>query len=178
MNQTPDETVAGPAPSTGRFILWCLLLATMIAAAFYNYTLIADPMAEMVGGRAVTFGFGTAGIAAGIIVALEIFAGLFFLECRGTTTMFSEIQKLSASLRARLKYVFIFQLLLFAGIEAGLVLMRDLLAAQEGIAPGYDPAGPMPLAALMAVAFALPFVLILAPLSADRVVRALCGRPV
>lgn len=178
MSQTPDETVSDSAPSSGRFILWCLLLATMIAAAFYNYTLIADPMAEMVGSRAQTFGVGTGSVAAGIIVVLEIFAGLFFLECRGTTTMFSEIQKLAATLRARLKYVFIFQLFMFASIGAGLVLMRDLLAAQEDIAPGYDLAGPMPLAAQMIVAFVLPFVLILAPLAADRVVRALRGQRV
>ena len=178
MSQPPDETVSGPAPSSGRFILWCLLLATMITATLYNYTLIADPMAEMVGGRAVILGVSSASIGAGVIVTLEIFMGLFFLESRGTTTMFSEIQKLAAPVRAKFKYFSIFQLIMFAGIEAGLVLMSDILATQEVVAPGHDPMAQIALVMQMVIAFALPFVLILAPLSADRVVRALRGQRV
>ena len=178
MSQTPDETVLDSAPSSGRFILWCLLLAAMITATLYNYRLIADPMSELVGGRALIFGIGAASIAAGVIVTLEIFTGLFFLESRGTTTRFSEIQKLAAPGRTAFKYFCIFLLIMFAGIEAGLSLVSSILTADKNFTLGYDQAGQEPYAIQMAVAFALPFVLILAPLSADRVVRALRGRRV
>lgn len=177
MSQPHDKTVFDPAPPASRFLVWLALLIVMTAVIFYNYAFLAGAMGEMVGGRGKVFGIGTASVGAGVIVVLEIFGGLFFLEARGVTTMFPVIHALPAAVRQRLGYVFIFQLVMFASIQAGLVWMSDLLATQEVTATRYGPMVHMSVEAQLAVAFAIPFLLILAPLSVDRIARILRGQP-
>lgn len=178
MNQNSDKTVSGPAPSNGAFILWSLLLIAVVVATWYNYRLIVTPMSEMVGGKAVIGGASVASIGAGVIVILEIFQGIFFLEAIGATTFFPVIHELNDLARKGLKAVTLFLLSMFALIESGLVWMHDVLVVREGIAVRHDAFGQLPLSAQMAVAFALPFILILTGLSADRVVQMLRGKSV
>lgn len=172
-----DNTPFEPAPPAGGLFFWLALLIVSIAAIFYNYTLIADPMSKLVGGRAVIFGLGIASVAAGIIVTLEIFTGLFFLESRGVTHLFPVIHALPAAARQWLGYGFVLLLINFASIQAGLVWMARVLAEQAGAEPhaSMDQISP---ATGMAIAFVLPLVLILAGLSLDRVARTLRGQPV
>lgn len=178
MSQPDDKMVSGPAPSSGQFVLWFLLLAAMIVATWYNYTLIVTPMSEMVGGKAVIGGANAAEVAAGLIVILEIFQGIFLLEAIGVTTFFPVIHELNDLARKGLKALTLFLLSMFALIESGLVWMHDVLVVQEGIAVRQDAFAQLPLVAQMAIVFIMPFVLMLGPLSADRVVRMLRGQPV
>ncbi len=176
MSQHPDRTVSNPTLSSGDFILWSLLLIAMIMAIWYNYTLIISPMSEMVGGKTKIGGASVASIGAGVIVVLEIFMGLFFLETSGATTFFPVIHALKAPARKSLQIYTVFMLFMFALIQVGLILMRDILVTQENLVTQYKMTGQMPVAAQMAIEFILPFILVLTGLSLDRVVRMLRGQ--
>lgn len=176
MNQPQDKTVFDPAPPASRFLAWFALLIAAAAAIFYNYTLLASPMGELVGGKAVIAGFSVASVAAVVFTLLEVFHGLFFLEARGVTHLFPVIHALPAAGRQGLGYFFAFLLVCFAGVQAGLVWMAHVLA-ERAATEAYGSTGQAFPAVDMAVAFLLPFVLILAGLSLDRVLRALGGRP-
>lgn len=179
MSQPDDKMGSGLTPSSGALVLWSFLLTVMISVAYLNFTLLAGLMAGMVGGQNLILGIASeADASAAVVVILEIFMGVFFLETLSVTKLFSEIHALKTSVRARLRATTIFLLSMFALIEAGLVWMHDAIVVQEGIALRHDLFGQLPLSAQMAVAFVLPFILILAGLSFDRVVRMLRGQSV
>lgn len=176
MSQTHDKTVFDPAPPASRFLVWFALLIASAVAIFYNFTLLDGLMAKLVGGQARIFGeMSVASVGAGVIVSLEVCQGLFFLESRSVTHLFPVIHALPAASRRALGYVFVFLIVCFAGIQAGLVWMEHVLA-ERAAAELYATTGQVPPTAEMAVAFILPFVLILAGLSMDRVVQTLRRR--
>lgn len=171
MSQSPDKTVSSPTPPA----TWFLLLAAAVVAVWYNYTLLAGLTAKFVGGSAIIFGANVGSVAAGVIVALEVFNGLFFLESRGITHMFPVIHALPATARQWLGYGFVCLFVCYASMQAGLVWMARVLTERATAEP-YVPLNQGLPAVEMAVAFVLPFVLILAGLSVDRVARILGER--
>ena len=79
-----------------------LVLLVAIGGATINFSLIARPMAEMVGGTSLIGGFRTAHIAALVIIMVEISMGLFLMESLRITRLFLVIGALPDKMRVRL----------------------------------------------------------------------------
>src|SRR5581483_8432807 len=107
------------------------VLAVATAGAAINFTLIARPMAEMVGGTSYIGNFRTADIAALVIIMVEISMGLFLMESLRITRLFPVISSLSDKMRVRMIAITFVILLLMASIEAGLAYMREVLLQDE-----------------------------------------------
>src|SRR5205823_14646025 len=84
------------------FFVSMLVLAVATAGAAVNFTLIARPMAEMVGGTTFIGVFRTADIAALVIIMVEISMGLFLMESLRITRLFPVIGALSDKMRVRM----------------------------------------------------------------------------
>lgn len=113
------------------FFVAALVLAVATAGAAINFTLIARPMAEMVGGTSFIGAFRTADIAALVIIMVEISMGLFLMESLRITRLFPVIGALSDKMRVRMVLVTFVILLLMASVEAGLAYMREVLLQDE-----------------------------------------------
>ena len=109
--------------------LGVLLIA--LGGATINFSLIARPMAEMVGGTSLIGGFKTADIAALVIILVEISMGLFLMESLRITRLFPVIGALPDKTRVRMIYITFTMLFLLASVEAGLAYMREVLLQDE-----------------------------------------------
>jgi hypothetical protein len=99
--------------------------------AAINFTLIARPMAEMVGGTSFIGSFRTADIAALVIIMVEISMGLFLMESMRITRLFPVIGALPDKVRRRMLWITLTILILLASVEAGLAYMREVLLQDE-----------------------------------------------
>jgi hypothetical protein len=152
------------------FFISALVLAVATAGAAVNFTLIARPMAEMVGGTNFIGAFRTADIAALVIIMVEISMGLFLMESLRITRLFPVIGALTDKMRVRLIAVTFAILLLMASVEAGLAYMREVLLQDELATNALlrsDDTGTMvnghlwiTTAAQMGMGFILPFALV------------------
>ena len=113
------------------FFVSAFVLAIAIGGATINFSLIARPMAEMVGGTSLIGGFRTADIAALVIILVEISMGLFLMESLRITRLFPVIGALPDKTRVRMAYITFTILFLLAGVEAGLAYMREVLLHDE-----------------------------------------------
>lgn len=113
------------------FFVSALVLAVAIGGATINFSLIARPMAEMVGGTSLIGGFRTADIAALVIIMVEISMGLFLMESLRITRLFPVISALPDKIRVRMVWITFTILLLLASVEAGLAYMREMLMQDE-----------------------------------------------
>ena len=113
------------------FFISALVLAVATAGTAVNFTLIARPMAEMVGGTNFIGAYRTADIAALVIIMVEISMGLFLMESLRITRLFPVIGALSDKIRVRMVIITFLILLLMASIEAGLAYMREVLLLDE-----------------------------------------------
>jgi hypothetical protein len=109
-------------------------------------------------------------VAALVIIFLEATMGLFVMESLRITHLFPIIANMSERMRRRMLWTAIVFLFVFAGIEAALALMRDMLAADrqalvQSLASTQQAAPPDPLlrviptSAQMLLGFFLPFAL-------------------
>ncbi|TFZ05703.1 hypothetical protein EZ313_03310 [Ramlibacter henchirensis] len=149
------------------------LLVMLVAAggAFINCKLIALPMSEMVGASDyITGSLRTSDVAALVIVCVEASMGLFLLEAMHITHLFPSIASLNERTRKRMMWIALTLLVILAGVEAALALMRDLLIADKqaliqslaamqahGASDGW--VGSIPTAGQMLLGFILPFAL-------------------
>lgn len=113
------------------FFVSAFVLVIAIGGATINFSLIARPMAEMVGGTSVIGNFRTADIAALVIILVEISMGLFLMESLRITRLFPVIGALPDKTRVRMLYITFTILFLLAGVEAGLAYMREVLLHDE-----------------------------------------------
>jgi hypothetical protein len=151
------------------FFVSALVLSVAAAGAAINFTLIARPMAEMVGGTSYIGDFRTADIAALVIIMVEISMGLFLMESLRITRLFPVISALSDKMRRRMMFVTFVILLMMASIEAGLAYMREVLLQDElatsallrgdAAAAGVNEHLWITTAAQMGMGFILPFAL-------------------
>ncbi len=114
-----------------QFFVSALVLVIALGGATVNFSLIARPMAEMVGGTNFIGGFRTADIAALVIILVEISMGLFMMESMRITRLFPVIGALPDKLRVRMIWVTFTILFLLASVEAGLAYMREILLQDE-----------------------------------------------
>src|SRR3984957_13288353 len=165
------------------FFVSAFVLAVAIAGAAINFTLIARPMAEMVGGTSFIGDFHTADIAALVIIMVEISMGLFLMESRRITRLFPVISALSDKMRVRMIIITFAILLMMASVEAGLAYMREVLLQDELATNALlrsDSTGSMvnkppwtPTAAQMGMGFILPFALVFVAIPLETFVHSL-----
>jgi hypothetical protein len=113
------------------FFTSALVMCVAAGGAAINFTLIARPMAEMVGGTSFIGNFRTADIAALVIIMVEISMGLFLMESMRITRLFPVIGALPDKIRRRMLWVTFTILVLLASVEAGLAYMREVLLQDE-----------------------------------------------
>ncbi len=113
------------------FFVSALVMLVAVGGATINFSLIARPMAEMVGGTNLVGGFRTADIAALVIILVEISMGLFLMESLRITRLFPVIGALPDKIRVRMIWITFTILFLLASVEAGLAFMREVLLHDE-----------------------------------------------
>jgi hypothetical protein len=124
----------------------------------------------MVGaGDYITSSLRTSEVAALVIIFVEASMGLFLLEAMRVTHLFPRIANLNEQLRRRMLWVAFTLLVVLAGVEAALALMRDMLiqdkqALLQSLAtvqamPTEGWVGRIPTAGQMLLGFILPFAL-------------------
>src|SRR5215469_4220948 len=165
------------------FFISLLVLAVATAGTAVNFTLIARPMAEMVGGTNFIGGFRTADIAALVIIMVEISMGLFLMESLRITRLFPVIGALTDKMRVRMMFATFMILLLMASIEAGLAYMREVLLLDEmatnALLRGDSTAALVnshlwiTTAAQMGMGFVLPFALVFVAIPLETFVHSL-----
>jgi hypothetical protein len=173
-----------------QFFVSALVLTVAVGGAAINFSLIARPMAEMVGGTAFIGGFRTAEIAALVIIMVEVSMGLFLMESLRITRLFPVIGALPDKMRVRMVAVTFVILLLLASVEAGLAYMREILMQDElataellrgGDALAQSDYVWITTAAQMGMGFTLPFALVFVAIPLEtfvhslRTVVGLCG---
>jgi hypothetical protein len=165
------------------FFISALVLAVATAGTAVNFTLIARPMAEMVGGTNFIGGYRTADIAALVVIMVEISMGLFLMESLRITRLFPVIGALSDKMRVRMVIITFLILLLMASIEAGLAYMREVLLLDEmatnALLRGDASTGLVnshlwiTTAAQMGMGFVLPFALVFVAIPLETFVHSL-----
>jgi hypothetical protein len=165
------------------FFISALVLAVATAGTAVNFTLIARPMAEMVGGTNFIGAYRTADIAALVIIMVEISMGLFLMESLRITRLFPVIGALSDKIRVRMVVITFLILLLMASIEAGLAYMREVLLLDEmatnallrgdNSASLVNPHLWITTAAQMGMGFVLPFALVFVAIPLETFVHSL-----
>jgi hypothetical protein len=153
-----------------QFAIAAIVMAVAAGGAFINFKLIALPMSEMVGaGDYLTSSLRTSEVAALVIILVEASMGLFVMETLRITHLFPPIANLNDRTRRRMLWAALSLLVILAGVEAALALMRDMLiadkqallqslaAVQPVAADGW--VGKIPTAGQMLLGFILPFAL-------------------
>src|SRR5712692_1156772 len=108
-----------------QFAIAAVVMFIAMGGAFINFKLIALPMSEMVGaGDYITSSLRTSEVAALVIIFVEATMGLFVMETLRITHLFPGIHNLSDTMRHRMLWVAFTLLVILAGIEAALALMR------------------------------------------------------
>ncbi|HEY0682475.1 MAG TPA: hypothetical protein VGD45_09100 [Steroidobacter sp.] len=177
--------------SVVQFFVSGLVLLIAIGGAAINFSLIARPMSEMVGGTSYIGSFRTADIAALVIIMVEISMGLFLMESLRITRLFPVIAALPDKMRVRMIYITFTLLTLLASVEAGLAYMREVLLQDElatgALLRGEDGGGLkneflwITTAAQMGMGFILPFALTFVAIPfetfvhSSRTVLGICG---
>ena len=114
-----------------QFFVSAFVLAIAVGGAMVNFTLIARPMAEMVGGQNFIAGFKVSEISAIVIILVEVSMGLFLMESLRITRLFPVIGALNDKLRVRMIWITFGFLFALACVEAGLAFMREILMQDE-----------------------------------------------
>ncbi len=164
-----ERTLA--ASSLVHFIIAAAVLSVAIGGAMINFSLIARPMSEMVGGTNMVGGFRTADIAALVIIFVEMSMGLFLMESLRITRLFPIIGALPDKTRVRMIWATFTILLALASVEVGLAYMREMLLQDELATNALLRGGSQPtdlqnsfewitMFAQMGMGFVLPFALI------------------
>lgn len=147
-----------------------LVMLIAVGGAFINFKLIALPMSEMVGASDyITDNLRTSDVAALVLVLMEISMGLFLLEALGITRLFPTMSSMNDQMRKRIMWAALILLVILAGIESSLALMRDMLIADKAAMmhdlatiqpiPSDSILQHIPMVGQMVMGFVLPFVL-------------------
>ena len=99
--------------------------------AYVNFKLISLPMSAMVGGGDyVTESLRASEVAALVIILFETLMGLFLMETLRFTSLFP-LGNITEKMRRRLMWVSLTILLVLAGVEVALAVMRDLIISAD-----------------------------------------------
>jgi hypothetical protein len=164
------------------FFVSALVIAIAVGGAFINFSLIARPMSEMVGGTSYIGNIQTADIAALVIILVEVSMGLFLMESLRITRLFPVIGALPDRIRSRMVWITLIILTSLASVEAGLAYMREILLQDELATTALLRGGEtiitnnalwITTAAQMGMGFILPFALTFAAIPLETFVHTL-----
>ena len=157
--------------ATTLFVISLLVMLIAAGGAFVNFWLIERPMEAMVGGSEYIYGNLQASyLAAMVIIFFETLMGLFLMESLGYTHLFP-LNGVNNSMRRWMVWISLTILLILAGVEVALAVMRDMIVAadvalKQELAGGAVTAAAtaswalnIPKAAQMILGFTLPFAL-------------------
>ncbi len=167
-----------------QFAISALVMVIAMGGAFINYKLIALPMSEMVGATDyITNSLKTSDVAALVIILMEASMGLFLLESLRITQLFPRIASMDDRMRHRLMLASLIFLIILAGIESSLALMRDMLITDKAsLMRDLASAAPavednwftrIPMAGQMIMGFVLPFALAFVAIPLESTVHSL-----
>jgi hypothetical protein len=167
-----------------QFGISALVMLIAVGGAFINYKLIALPMSEMVGASDyITNSLKTSDVAALVIILMEASMGLFLLESLRITQLFPRIASMDDRMRHRLMLASLIFLIILAGIESSLALMRDMLIADKAslmrdlatnaVAVEEGWFTRIPMAGQMIMGFVLPFALAFVAIPLESTVHSL-----
>ena len=159
------------ASASIQFAISGLVMLIAIGGAFVNYKLIALPMSAMVGGGDyITDNLQASELAALVIILFETLMGLFLMESLRFTHLFP-LSNVNEKMRRTMMWVSLTILLVLAGFEVALAVMRDQLVFLDmalkqslGNAAAVVPMDAtwitkIPTAGQMVLGFTLPFAL-------------------
>ena len=159
------------ASASIQFAISGLVMLIAIGGAFVNYKLIALPMSAMVGGGDyITDNLQASELAALVIILFETLMGLFLMESLRFTHLFP-LSNVNEKMRRTMMWVSLTILLVLAGFEVALAVMRDQLVFLDmalkqslGNAAAAVPLDSswitkIPTAGQMILGFTLPFAL-------------------
>lgn len=168
-NQTDHAERMLSSSSMTQFFISGLALCLAIVGMYVNFQLVALPMEEMVGASSYlgSSSIRASDVSALFIISIEVILGLFLMESVGVTRLFPIIHLLEDHKRKIIFWIMLSFLFIFAGIEASLAYMRDMLAADRealsqlltGVEVAEPPLRWIPSLGQMVMGFILPFVL-------------------
>jgi len=127
-----DQAVRNLSSSSfTNFLISGIVLTIALGGAFINFSLIALPMSEMVGGNTYVLDFRVSHIAALVIILIEITMGLFLMETLRITRLFPVIGAMKDTMRIRMMWVSFAFLFGLACVESGLAYMRELMMQER-----------------------------------------------
>jgi hypothetical protein len=167
-----------------QFFIAGLVMLIAFGGAYVNFKLIALPMSAMVGGGDyITETLRASEVAALVIILFETLMGLFLMETLRFTSLFP-LGNITEKMRRRLMWVSFSILLVLAGVEVALAVMRDLIIAADvalkqtlgsGAAGAAAESGwvtKIPTFGQMILGFTLPFALAFVAIPLEYLVNA------
>jgi prefoldin subunit 5 len=164
-----EHSLAASASIT--FAIASLVILIAVGGAYVNFKLIALPMSAMVGGGDyITASLQASEVAAMVIILFETLMGLFLMESLRFTHLFP-LANVTEKMRRRMFWISLTILLVLAGFEAALAVMRDQIVAADvalkmalGNSAAVAPVDlgwvtKIPTAGQMVLGFTLPFAL-------------------
>ena len=176
------------ASTATQFFVAGLVMLIAFGGAFVNFKLIALPMSAMVGGGDyITANLQASELAALVIILFETLMGLFLMETLRFTSLFP-LGNITEKMRRRLMWASLTILLVLAGFEVALAVMRDVIISadvalkqQLGAVVGAAAidagwVSKIPTVGQMILGFTLPFALAFVAIPLDYFINA--GRTV
>jgi hypothetical protein len=119
------------ASASTQFLIAGLVMLIAFGGAYVNFKLIALPMSAMVGGGDyITETLRASEVAALVIILFETLMGLFLMETLRFTSLFP-LGNITEKMRRRLMWASLSILLVLAGVEVALAVMRDLIISAD-----------------------------------------------
>ncbi|BBO87701.1 hypothetical protein [Desulfosarcina ovata] len=155
------------ASALTRFFAAALVLGIFAIGVIVNFNLIALPMSEMVGANSYIGSFNTADVAGFFLVGVQVVVGIFLMDTLCITRLFPMLGGLDERQRTWFFWSLLASLIVLAGIDAALVLIRDrmimdmeiLKQSLAGLDPDQAVTQTLPTVGRMALGFVLPFIL-------------------
>jgi len=117
--------------ATTQFFIAGLVMLIAFGGAYVNFKLIALPMSAMVGGGDyITESLQASEVAALVIILFETLMGLFLMETLRFTSLFP-LGNITEKMRRRLMWASLTILLVLAGVEVALAVMRDMIITAD-----------------------------------------------
>ncbi|MDH5634125.1 MAG: hypothetical protein OEZ10_14225 [Gammaproteobacteria bacterium] len=128
-----DKAEAMLAQSASKqFIIDTVVMVIAVLGAYINSRLIELPMREMVGaGDYLVGNITVSDVASMVIIFVEATMGIFLMETAGITHLFPKMSSLNHTIKRRIFWISLTILVILAGIEVALAVMRDFIAADN-----------------------------------------------
>jgi hypothetical protein len=126
-----DAAHALASSASTQFFVAGMVMLIAFGGAYVNFKLISLPMSAMVGGGDyITDTLQASEVAALVIILFETLMGLFLMETLRFTNLFP-FGSITEKMRRRLMWASLIILLVLAGVEVALAVMRDTIISAD-----------------------------------------------